>query len=106
MTSNQADITAAAAVPAARIAPEADATGTLPGSPFPLGLPRSAQAATCPTSHWSPGPPSCRDWTRLHRRPTPTPIKAADNTLRDEPGRHAPRAAGLVPLHNYAECDA
>ncbi len=36
MTSSQA-ATEAGAVPAARVAPDASATATLPGTPFPLG---------------------------------------------------------------------
>ncbi len=37
MTSSQAAATAAGAVPAARIAPDASAALALPGNPFPLG---------------------------------------------------------------------
>ena len=37
MTTSQATTTAAGAVPAARLAPDASRTVALPGSPFPLG---------------------------------------------------------------------
>ena len=48
MTSDQT--TVAAAVPAARVAPEAAVAGTLPGRPFPLGATPVARACVAGTN--------------------------------------------------------
>jgi hypothetical protein len=52
VTSNQAAATAAGAVPAARVPPDAAVAATLPGRPFPLGATPGEHVGVAGTNSW------------------------------------------------------